>query len=298
MNSKILLQAKNFALVALGTLVLAMGTALFILPNNLLVGGVSTIAIIISELLGGKFLSLEMLITILTVTFFVIGLIFLGVHFALKTLISSIFYPLGIALFTYMSTLPFFAQFLGTGQNGASETAILSALFGGVFIGTGCAMAFLGGGSTGGVDIIAFIIVKYIKGLTQGTAVFIIDGTLIFLGLLVSGNLTLALLGVFSAFITATVIDKIFVGRSRALIAHIISEKTLLINQRIQSELLRSSSIVPVEGGYSGKFYKMLLVTFSMSQYRTLLDIVHTTDPSAFLIITPAHQIYGYGWTQ
>ena len=91
---------KNMGLVVVGTLILAFGTALFILPFDLVCGGISSIAIILNNLLGVDFISIDTLITIITWTLFFIGLIFLDKNFALKTLISTIVYPIGISLFS------------------------------------------------------------------------------------------------------------------------------------------------------------------------------------------------------
>ena len=150
---------KNMALVVVGTLVLAFGTALFILPFDLVVGGISSIAIILNNLLGVDFLSIDSLITIITWTLFFIGFIFLGKNFAFKTLISTIVYPIGISLFSKLYDPQFLNGIFCIDQSQYSEIAILlAALFGGVLIGAGCALTFLGGGSTGGVDIFAFLI--------------------------------------------------------------------------------------------------------------------------------------------
>ena len=88
---------KNTLLVIIGTLLLSVGVSLFIIPFNLTVGGSSTLAIILNRFTG---ISIESLITVITWTLFLVGLIFLGKNFAFKTLVSSLFYPFGITLFS------------------------------------------------------------------------------------------------------------------------------------------------------------------------------------------------------
>ena len=90
---------KNFLLVICGTLVLSLGTAVFIVPFDLVVGGVSGFAIVISRALGGA-LSADMLITLLAWSLFFLGLLVLGKDFALKTLVSTALYPVGVSLFS------------------------------------------------------------------------------------------------------------------------------------------------------------------------------------------------------
>ena len=90
---------KNLSLVVLGTLILSFGTAIFLLPFNLVTGGVSGIALVISNLVSIKWLSIDLTVTILTWILFLLGLAVLGKNFALKTLVSTIVYPLGVSLF-------------------------------------------------------------------------------------------------------------------------------------------------------------------------------------------------------
>ena len=91
--------AKNISLVILGTLVLAFGTAVFILPMDIVSGGISGLAIVINLVLPFEFITVDIIIFALTWILFFIGLIFLGRAFALKTLISAIIYPFAISLF-------------------------------------------------------------------------------------------------------------------------------------------------------------------------------------------------------
>ena len=176
---------KNMGLVVVGTLILAFGTALFILPFDLVCGGISSIAIILNNLLSVDFISIDTLITLITWTLFFIGLIFLGKNFALKTLISTIVYPIGISLFSKLYDPQFMNGIFCIDQSQYSEIAILlAALFGGVLVGAGCALTFLGGGSTGGVDIFASLICKIFKKLRSSVVIFCIDAITIALGLL------------------------------------------------------------------------------------------------------------------
>ncbi|MBR3999457.1 MAG: YitT family protein [Clostridia bacterium] len=162
MNPKLLKNIKSVLLVITGTLVLALGTAIFIIPFDLVTGGISSIAIILHKII--PVLSIDLLITLVTWTLFFIGLICLGKGFALKTLISTIVYPIGIMLFSKLTDPGVFGGIFDLQTSAYSEISILlAALFSGVLVGTGCALTFLGGGSTGGVDILAFLICKVFK---------------------------------------------------------------------------------------------------------------------------------------
>jgi len=299
MERKPFQQLKNLFLVVAGTLILSLGTALFIIPFDLVVGGISSIAIILNQLLSIPFLTTDFLITIVTWSLFFIGLFALGKNFALKTLVSSIVYPLGVSLFSKLADPDVLNGMFCLSQSRYSEIAILlAALFGGVFVGAGCALTFLGGGSTGGVDIFAFIICKLFRKARSSVVIFLIDALTISLGLLVIKDLVISLLGITSAFISAMVVDKIFLGESRAFIAQIVSDQHVEINRLIAEKLERTTSIVEIEGGYSGKKKRMLMISFTMNQYNELINIINQTDSTAFVTIHRAHEINGEGWTR
>ncbi len=297
MNPKLLKSLKSVLLVIAGTLVLAFGTAIFIIPFDLVTGGISSIAIILHKII--PFLSIDLLITLVTWTLFFIGLIFLGKGFALKTLISTIVYPIGIALFSKLADPGVLGGIFDLQTSAYSEISILlAALFGGVGVGAGCALTFLGGGSTGGVDILAFLICKVFKQLRSSVVIFCIDASTVVIGLFIIGDLVVTLLGITSAFVAAAVIDKLFLGESKAFIAQIISKKYTEINRCVAADLKRTTSILDIEGGYSGEKKKMLMVSFSMDQYNDLMGIIGKTDPDAFITVHRAHEINGEGWTR
>ena len=158
-KTDILRTLKNVSMVVVGTIILAFGTSVFLLPFNLVTGGVSGYSIVIKSLLPFDFISKEMIIAILTWTLFFLGFIILGKGFAMKSLISTLVYPIATALFSNLRSTDFLGGFFRLESSAHPQIAILlAAVFSGVFVGLGCALSFLGGGSTGGVDVIAFTV--------------------------------------------------------------------------------------------------------------------------------------------
>ena len=127
---------------------------------------------------------------------------------------------------------------------------------------------------------------------------FAIDAIIIIVGIFTSHNIVVTLLGVTAAFLMAIVIDKVFLGQSRAFIAHIISDKYQDISRDIIEKVDRTTTVVEARGGYTGKEYNMLIVTFTMNQYATIINIVNQNDRNAFVTIHPAHEISGEGFTR
>lgn len=297
-RAEILTAIKKIVLVVIGTLALSFGCAIFTIPFDLVSGGVTGIAIVLNKIIPAEIMSIDIIIAILTWVLFFIGLIILGKDFALKTLISTIIYPVGITVFSILldeSVLGGFFRLQGSEYSQIS--LLLGAIFGGVFIGVGCALTFLGGGSTGGVDIIAFTICKFFKKWKSSVVIFFVDASIILLGMLVIGDFVITLLGIVSAFVAAIVIDRVFIGQSKAFTAEIVSEKYEEINRHIIEDINRTSTIMDARGGYSGEAKKLMLVTFSMRQYSDLLNVINKVDKKAFVSIHRAHEINGEGWT-
>lgn len=287
---------KNITLTVLGTLLLSVATSLFILPYDLVVGGMSGLAILFNSVFP---LGKELWVTIVTISLYLLGLIFLSRDFALKTLVSAIVYPAGVAVFSYLASPDVFDGLFYLPASGYGEIDILlAALFGGIFTGAGCAITFLGGGSTGGVDILAFIFCKYVKKAKSSHTIFVLDALIVVVALFVLHDLVLILLGIVCALITALVIDKIFLGENRAFIAHIISDASETINREIIEKLDRATTVIAARGGYSGKEHQMLMVTFTINQHANLMNIINQNDKNAFVTIHPAHEINGEGFSK
>ncbi len=287
------------SLIILGTLILAFGTAVFIIPMNLVTGGVSGLSIILDILLPFEFLTVDLLVMIITWVLFFAGLIILGKNFAIKTLLSSIVYPAAVSLFMKLCDPTVLNGFFYLkGSLHGELSLIVAASAGGVCVGAGCALTFLGGGSTGGVDIIAFSLCKVFKRLKNSVIMFIIDACTITLGMFVIGDLVISMLGIFSAFIAALMIDKVFLGGSKAFVAHIITENYRQMSDRVIEKLDRTTTVVDAVGAYSGKEKKLVIVSFTRAQYADLVSIVNSVDKKAFLTVHQAHEINGEGWTR
>ncbi|MBR2930249.1 MAG: YitT family protein [Clostridia bacterium] len=296
---------KDTILVILGTAILAIGAGLFIIPFGLVTGGVSGLGIIFERL----FRDLPMLgeitadvwASILVWALFFVGLIFLGKKFAIQTLVSTIVYPIVLMFASWLAesniaggffnlTSPMYAGYGGV-------TIILAVLFGGASFGVGCALTFLGGGSTGGSDIIPLTICKFFPKLKSSVMIFVTDGAIVLFGMFVSRDIVLTLLGIVAAFICAIAIDKIFLGGQSALIAQVVSDKYSEISAQVIRQMNRTTTVSTVEGGFSHTEKKLLMCTFAISQYSTFIAIVSSIDKNAFVTVHRAHEISGDGWT-
>ena len=290
---------KNILLVVVGTVVLAFGSAVFIIPFELVTGGMSGIAIVIERLVDIEFITVDIIISVLSWGLFLLGLVTLGRGFAVKTLISTIAYPVCVSLFLKLASPAVLGGYFYLSDGEYEQIAlVLAATVGGALVGTGSAIAFLGGGSTGGTDIVAFAICRIFPKLKSSKVIFIIDTTIVVLGMFVIKNLVISLMGILSALVCAVVIDRVFLGGSRAFIANIVSERWDKINAVIIERFERTSTVLEGIGAYTGKSKKIIMVSFTMSEYSELLGIINQIDKNAFVTVHRAHEINGEGWTR
>ena len=295
---------KHFLFVIVGTGILAFGTAVFLVPYELVTGGVSGIAIVLEAFCEKVFamsFGEDFYITLLTWGLFALGWIFLGKNFAAKTLISTIFYPIMYVWCSYLvdpELNVLNGYFIIQNSPYHDISVLLAATLGGACVGIGCAIAFKGGGSTGGVDVLALLLGKMFKKIKSSHIIFAIDAIIVILGIFVIKDMVLSLLGIVSAFICALMIDKVFLGNDGAYIAQIVSKEYDIISKGIIKQLDRTATIVDVVGAYSKEPKKMLIVSFSMREYSDLMHIINHADPGAFLTISRAYKNHGEGWTK
>ena len=283
----VLKTAWHYFLMVVGNALLAFGTSVFLLPYKVVTGGVSGLALIFTEFFN---INTELMITILTWVLFIVGLLLLGVRFSLKTLVATLIYPPLVFVFSLLRDNVTWLQLTAdtTGK-------LLAGIFGGVFVGAGCAVTYIGGGSTGGVDCISLALNKYTR-IKASVASFIIDSSIIVGGLVAYKDLTLALIGIMSAFVCALMIDRIFLGNSASYVAFIVTNKYAEINSAINDKLERGTTLIYAEGGFTGDQTKMIQVAFDRKEYADIQAIVGKIDPKAFMSIVHAYEVNGYGF--
>ena len=282
---------KNWGFIALGSIIIAISTAFFLVPGNVINGGLSGIAIILKAWLN---IPIDLTVGVLSVTLFLIGLIFLGWKFSVNTLIATIVYPSVLSIL--LRVVPFnpLGFDFSVGSTTRETHMLLAGIFGGATLGLGVAITFLFGGSTGGVDIIYFIMKKYFD-IKQSITAFVIDALIITMGMFAIGIIP-GLYGILSAFTSAFILEIVFIGLSSSFLGTIISTKWEEINEYILHDLQRGSTIIPVKGGLAGAHYSMIQVAFDRKELSKLKEFIAHVDPKAFAIFTNVKSINGYGF--
>lgn len=294
MSKKLMHQIRNYILVIIGTFLLAFGSVIFLTKCELVAGGVSGIAIIIQHGFNGSGVYVyDYVVAGLTVISWLVGLLFVGKDFAIKTALSSALY---IGFTFLLARVPLFDK-IATNFVGEQEVGnlILCGLFGGVFVGGGVAMTFLGGGSTGGVDVIQVLLNKHFR-IKESITSFFVDASVIIIGMAVMQLWVPALCGILSAFVTAALIEVVYIRNQTAYQVDIISNEWQKISDYAQNELERGATIIRAEGGYKGEERVILRIVFDKMQYEKIRDYIASVDPNAFVTFTQTNAVFGEGF--
>ena len=268
-------------MVAIGTFILALSVEWFILPFNILSGGVAGIAVSLEPLLG---IDANITINVLIVSLFLLGTAFLGKDFAVKTFLSTLFYPLFLYLLQKLE-LPALAI-----------DPLLASLYGGIVAGLGIGLVFRVDASTGGMDIPPMIIHKY-TGIPLSKLVFIVDAITVILGAFAYG-IEAVLIGFIAVWTCSFMINKVLVyGGESAKSVYVISEKRKEISDYIHHHMERGSTILEAKGGFTGDKREMLLVVVTQKQYPEFVKVVKNLDEKAFLIVQDATEVHGEGFS-
>ena len=282
---------KRVLQVVIGTIILAFGQAIFIEQCALVIGGVASIGNIINHFINTPY-TVRVTVVVLNVVCFLIGLIFFGKKFSAKTLISTIVYIIAYPLVSYLmqTDIAAFLRMPFDGNLDSYTTLLLAGIFGGMVSGVGIAFCFLGGGSTGGVDVFAILFAKVTRTKVP-LWMFIIDAVVVFLGYIIlgKGNVIYFLICVLSALSNSLTTEMILSKQNNSYVVSIVSEKWEEINSFILEELDRGSTLIDIVGGYTMKSHRMIQAAISRDQYSLLLSKISEIDKDAFDTINSAH---------
>ena len=301
-KAKLYHHAKSVGLVLLGCLILALADALFIMPCDIVNGGIDSLGIIFNYFFGDKlgFNISDISIAAIQILLWLLGLFLLGKKFSLYTLLGTLAFPTFYSIFLRMDLAgllkitDFYLRHTFDGQLDFS-VILVAGLFGGVLSGAGVALTYLGDGSTGGMDIIAFLIAKYTK-IKQDLGGLFLDTTMILVGFACLQSWELALSGIISAIAAAFAIRVIYVQNDNPVIMDIISDNPEPIMDFIHEKLDHATTLFEIEGGYTGEKKKCLRSVVYGTEAKDVRAFVSSVDANAFVTTSVASNISGEGF--
>ena len=273
--------------ILLGTCLAGFAIATFILPAKIASGGVNGIATIIYHLMGWE---PGLVMLVISIPLFVLGLFIFGKLYGFKSLGGTVLLSFWVSLFgrltAYRGFLPYTDRM----------DTLLSAIFGGVLLGSGIGIVMRSGANTGGTDIIAQIVSRFTP-LALGTALFLTDALVIILGAVVFG-FERALFAVITLYLSGQMVNYMVMslGTKYAKTAYIVSERHEAIGKRIIAELHHGGTLINGVGIFTGQNRTTLMAVVHNQQINTLIQIVHEEDPKAFMFVHETYQALGEGF--
>jgi len=272
---------KDMFLIVIGCAVAALGTACFMLPNQLSSGGFSGIATIFYYFYN---MPMGTTIIILNVPLLILGYFKLGKRFVLKTCIAIIIYSQFINLFGQLN--PF------------TNDMFLASIYGGIIIGVGLALVYRTGTSTGGSDLVAYITQNYKKEISISNLIIIVDSIVISLNLIAFRKIEIGLYSVISIYLISKMIDIVFEGINFSKMLYIISDKYEEIEKIVTMELKKGATGFYGKGIYNGTEKTIIMCVSKRRKIMKIKEIVQKIDDNCFIIITDAREVYGLGFKQ
>lgn len=272
---------KKLFFIIIGNMLLAFGIYAFVLPNDFMLGGSTGIALTIQNLIPVR---ISLISAVINGTLFLLGWRFLGTEFAASSLVSTIVYPIFMAIF----------EELPIGDLFAGEKAVC-ALFGGVIMGTGIGIVIRAGGSTGGMDIPTCILKKY-KGIPVGVSLLCFDIVILLMQVFYKG-LDGILYSILVITLTSVTVNKTIVSGESKIEIMIVSSEYEAIKKEILENADCGLTLLNIETGYEGLEQKAIYSIVYAKKYLEIKARVLKIDKKAFIVTTNVMDVSGRGYT-
>lgn len=279
-------QFYEYAMIIIGTGILAFGIACFYDPIGLVTGGVTGLAIVIKSLTSGLVeggIPLWLTNAAFNVPMFILAYFLKGKKFIGKSFFGA------MALSAWLAVIP--------QVNLAGEDMLLSAVFGAVFTGAGIGLVFRTGTTTGGTDLVAALIQLKFRHISIVQLLQIIDAVVIVCGMFVFG-IQPTMYAIIAIVVATNISDMVLEGTNYAKAAYIITNEYEKVSARIMADLERGVTGLHAKGMYTNEEKCMLYCIVSQKEIVVLKDIVTEIDPKAFIIVSEVREVLGEGFQE
>lgn len=289
---------KEYALVTFGVISYALGWTIFLLPNNLVGGGVSGFASIVYYATN---IPMGITYFILNVLLLIIGTKILGTGFGGKTIYAIFMTAIMLSIMPKLIPGDFIHEFA------VSNGKLICTVLGGIIAGFGIGLSISQGGSTGGTDIVALVWCKF-HPASPGRVILIIDVGIILSSLLFpsyteSGEilpfaekLAVVVYGLIQVTVSGYAVDLYLSGSKQSVQAFIFTKKVNEMADAIAFDMKRGVTVIPAKGWYSKEEKQIVMVVTRKADLNLLLRYVKTIDPDAFLSVSSVMGVYGQGF--
>lgn len=280
-KKKLTAYIKEYFLIILGSMLMAISTALILLPNQLSTGGFSGISTILYYLFNYPVGTTTIILNIplLLISFFKIKK-----SLFVKSIVGTIL-------------LSFFTDFLEV-LGPITNDRFLACIYGGIIMGLGTAIILKAGASTGGTDLLSYVIRSYNNKFTSGRVIIISDTIIIFFNILFFGEIEIGLYSAIAIYLMGKMIDIVFEGIYFTKVMFIISTKYEEISKQVGAKVKRGSTGIYSKGMYSGEDKVMLFCVGSRKEIAEIKQIIKKIDRNAFIVTADARETLGEGFSE
>ncbi len=271
----------KFIYITIGCALCAAGYTLFLIPHQIVPGGVSGIAMILHFLYKTP---VGVVTIFLNIPLFIVAIRLLGIGYGVKSVMAIILTNIMIDFSAYTLKI-----------QSPTGNVILAALYGGILLGLGLGFVFRGGASTGGTDIIGQIINRY-SNFSVGMGIMIVDIVVITLAGITTRSIELALLGYLALFVSSKVIDLVLEGIDYARAVFVISNENEKIINAIYEKLRRGVTILDGFSPYTKEKRPVIMCVITKKETPIFTSLVKTIDNKAFVILTDVFEVLGEGF--
>lgn len=291
---------KEYVIITLGMLLYIVGWSVFLVPNQLVGGGVSGLASVVQYATNGA-VKMGYTYFVVNVVLLIIAMFILGNKFGFKTIYAIVIASVGLNVFQEIIPADI-CQTLAV-ENGK----LMSSIMGGLMAGVGIGLCMSQGGSTGGTDIIALIVNKY-RNVSPGKMILAMDVVIILSSLLVpiqdadgsimqfNEKITTCVYGFILIVVNGTVLDMVIAGTRQSVQLFILSKKHKEIADAITNDLHRGVTVLNGMGWYTKEPTEVLMVLTRKYNLNVLLRYIKNIDPEAFLSVSTVTGVYGKGF--
>ena len=294
---------KEYALIILGLLLYTGGWTVFLMPNNLISGGVTGISSIIQYATGGV-IKAGYSYFVINAILLVVAFLIIGKSFGGKTIFAVAF--VSAALVFLPEWIPYEIIDTLAIKNGK----LMSVIMGGIMAGVGIGMSISQGGSTGGTDIVALVYTKY-RNVSPGRVILVIDVVIILSSIFIpsyvkvgdtmelmplADKITTIVYGLILVTVNGYVIDLYISGSRQSVQLFILSKHYAQIADAITHELHRGVTVLEGKGWYTQTSTEVLMVVTRKSDLNLMLRYIKAIDPEAFLSVSSVSGVYGKGF--
>ena len=280
-DSKWLRLLKNLLCILAGNTLYALGIVMFVLPEGLITGGSTGLALVFYHQFG---LPIQVFVSVFNVAMFIWGAVVLGKKFALTTIVSTFYYPF---ILSVLQGIP------GLGQ--MTDDKLLAVLFAGLMIGGGIGIVLRAGASTGGMDIPPLVLNKKL-GLPVSATMNVMDTTILLFQMIFADR-EIVLYGILLVLTYTSVLNKVLLMGESRMQVKIVSQYHEKINAAIATQLDRGVTLFKSTTGYLKHDGYVVMSVVTHRELVQLNRLIQEIDPQAFIVINEVNEVRGRGFT-